>query len=226
LKLQRIGRYSTYEGFKCKICGRVVKNIVKHVSVVHKQGSPNAAQHLAIPTSSENSIEGFISAYETILATSGVGKREKVSEKTARSYGNQITTLWKTIDDLFYPERFYNRLQSTVKKTGAEATKYVYLATLQNFLTYMELYNPSFNPKQIVILQKIVNNWLQRQRKKKEKRSNHFKEISRKKLDGLKFPYHAINDYEKRHQHEIPLKRCMETFLFELFVRSGVAHVF
>ena len=89
LKSQRIGRYSSYEGFQCKICNRIVKDIKKHVAVVHPESIALQLQHLAVPDSTQNSIEGFISGYERILMTSGVGKLEKVLEKIATSYGNQ-----------------------------------------------------------------------------------------------------------------------------------------
>ena len=69
---------------------------------------------------------------------------------------------------------------------------------------------------------------LQRQRKK-EKRSNHFKEVSRKKLSGYKFPYGAIIECESRNQAEMKLlqssaksekstKRLVETLYADVFL--------
>ena len=56
----------------------------------------------------------------------------------------EIKTLVKAVEDMFSHEGNYDRLQFTANKTGAEATKYVYLATLQNFLPCMELFNSTF----------------------------------------------------------------------------------
>ena len=96
----------------------------------------------------------------------------------------------------------HENLQS-INTFGEASTKYSYLATLLNFLKFVDLNFPEFERKAICTLIKYVKNWLLRQRQKKGQRESFVKETSRQKLKGSTFPLEAIRFYEEISKEEI-----------------------
>ena len=163
----------------------------------------NQYEHYRNLSTLDNGINNYVAEYVTMVNTTGVAKREPVRLAVANVYGKQITTLVESLDSLAHPEDIYNRLQAAVTKDGSDSTKYVYLSTLQNFLTFMKIRHPQIESKNIETLEENVMHWLQRQRRKKEKRHNYVKQLSRQKLDGLPLPFKAVEQYEKATHAEI-----------------------
>ena len=140
-----------------------------------------------------------------------VGKREAVSPNVAVKYLNQVSKLLSSYDDMDQPQTIYKNLIAKIDGKGEASTRYSYLATLQNFMGFLELNHPKFRPEKRTNLQKHITQWMCRQRTKKEKRVNIAKEESRQKLKSMKFPFQAIKEYEKIYEKELEMLHQKET---------------
>ena len=223
-KAQGYGQYSEYNGYQCHLCKRSVLHIKDHFKRVHTDIDPNNKNNLQL-SALNSSYQNILESYQQTLVSSGVAKRNSVSRKVAKSYVKQVSGLIISENDLSYPNKIYERLQQQASKPGADSTKYAFLATLQNFLQFIELHYISFHPVAVKSLQRHVNEWLQRQRKKKEKRSCFVKEQARKKLDGLQFPRKAIKKYMDKYNQQILQLMKMPT-LSKTEIETLYAHVF
>ena len=201
-KADKLGRYKEYEGYQCSICSRVVKNLKKHFQNMHHDIDINCVDYeqCKLQSSSKRSLKTILQSYEKALVSRGVAKRNQVSAMVAKSYCRQISSLIQGVKDLENPNIIYGRLQDISTKEGGESTKYAYLATFTNFLQYLEL---EFSDIRVEKIMKHVNDFLRRQRSKKEKRSTFVKEKSRRKLQDVKFPFSAIKKYEEKTKAEI-----------------------
>ena len=183
----------------------------------------------ACQINSPNSLEFYLESYKKTLSLAGVGKRNVVPPTVATTYGNQVCTLLTSLEDMGNIDAVFSRLQNKVGGDGEAATKYAYLATLQNFLRFLNLRYPQVQAKKRECLVKHVKDWLQRQRKKKEKRESFVKEKSRRKLKGLPFPSTAISKYCAKHSKSMDQIRnkkpgtvkkvCLESLYGDIFVR-------
>ena len=99
----------------------------------------NEYEHYRNLSTLDNGINNYVAEYVTMVNTTSVAKREPVRLAVANVDGKQITTLIESLDSFAHPKNMYNRLQTAVRKDGSDSTKYVYLSTLQNFLTFMRI---------------------------------------------------------------------------------------
>ena len=227
-KAKKLGYYSNFSGFNCCLCKRSVQDIKKHFRNMHKDidMESDLFKNYLSRSSLNNSLQVCLDAYFHMLTSSGVAKRNRVPSATATTYVKQVSHLLTSFEDLSFPDKIYNNLEK-VEGTGAESTKYAYLATLQNFLCFMELSFADVHPEAIVSLRKNVDHWLKRQRKKKEKRHNFYKEKTRRKLNGLPLPAKAIQSYEnvfaddikKLQQANKLKKKSVETLYSDIFLK-------
>ena len=225
-KADGYGQYSKYSGFQCHLCKRTILNIKDHFKRVHPTADCSDIKSMEL-TSVNKSFDNILKSYEHALVTTGVAKRNPFSKNIAQSYIKQVTSLVQTPNDISFPTLVYERLQQVATKSGADSTKYAILATLQNFLQFVELRFSSFLPDAVDTLKRHVNEWLQRQRKKKEKRSCFVKEQSRKRLDGLPFPRKAIEVYKEKYGQDVEkLLKTPAGLLSKTDIESAYARVF
>ena len=162
-----------------------------------------------------------------MLTKSGVGKRNCTFKSVAETYARQISVMIKSTNDWSVPQKVFQNLCEGMSQDGAEATKYAYLATLQNFVLYIELEHPYFQTNNVQVLKKHITNWLQKQRKSKEKRKKFVKEQSRKKLKTLPFPFNAVQLYEKKYGDYIQnLQQTRLGMMKKQFVGTLYADIF
>ena len=206
-KKEGLGKFANFKGFQCNLCDRVVKNLRSHLTAVHKDETINERTLAKMLDegeliSNKNSLKYVIDSYGRALQKSGVYKRNVVTKGVAKTYCRQVTKLLPSIRCVRQPQMVHENLQS-ISTFGEASTKYSYLATLLNFLKFVDLNFPEFERKAICTLIKHVKNWLLRQRQKKGQRESFVKETSRQKPKGSTFPLEAIRLYEEISKEEI-----------------------
>ena len=111
-----------------------------------------------------------------------------------------MSHLLSSFEDFSFSDKIYKNLEK-VEGTGTESTKYAYLATLLNFLSFMELTFADVHPEAIASLQQNIDHWLKRQRN--DKRNNFYNEETRRKRNKLPLPAKAIQSYENAFADDI-----------------------
>ena len=204
-KVSKKGKYKAFVGYKCCLCNIAIQNYRSHVAAKYPEIAIKSEKYLELERRSEieSSMNKLINGYKEMLAATGVGKRCQTTQEVAQTYAKQISSIIHTVDDMKYPSPIYQNLLRHVASKGAQATRYAYLATLQNFLQYLLLAEPNFQTEDIQILQRDVLQWLQKQRKDKAKRELFVKQKSRRRLSDLPFPFAAVTEYESKHSERI-----------------------
>ncbi|XP_078487865.1 uncharacterized protein LOC144745816 [Ciona intestinalis] len=202
LKLQKQGNYKDFNGYECSICQLVVKCLKRHCIKAHPDIDIKGTQfqNMLVDCNTETSqYNKILLMYERHLQDIGVGKRNPVNADTAKTYMNQVKKMIQNPSEIQDPKRIFINIEESIVGDGQDGTKYAYLATLKNFLEFVDLEYPMYMSESVHKLIKYTVSWLSRQRAKKEKRQNIVKQHSRKKLSGLPQPYRAILEYEQNH---------------------------
>ncbi|XP_076806058.1 uncharacterized protein LOC143449661 isoform X4 [Clavelina lepadiformis] len=209
-KMKKAG-YEQFAGYFCTLCGRSVLGIESHIKHKHKEIILKSEEFNKICEESKvkkSDLQFYLTRYQTTLQTMGIGKRNECSEAEARRYVQQVRTLTSGLEDIKYPTKIYQTLCQQISGEGHDSTRYAYLATLNNFLQFMQIEFGDIQKTEIEKLSKYVNQWLQRQRQKKEKRERFVKDNSIKKLRKHSFPGQKIKAYERATEKEAAAIRC------------------
>ncbi|CAK8672443.1 unnamed protein product [Clavelina lepadiformis] len=149
------------------------------------------------------------------IKRSSAGRIIRTCPYCKKTYVN-VSNHCKKHPDIPKENLLYDSFAKKMKKAGYEqfageghdSTRYAYLATLNNFLQFMQIEFGDIQKTEIEKLSKYVNQWLQRQRQKKEKRERFVKDNSIKKLRKHSFPGQKIKAYERATEKEAAAIRC------------------